>query len=687
MCLENGDVIKSEDNDPDTESDDNNGSRFYVYYITCVATMGGLLFGYDTGIISGSMLIIGTHFKLSTIWKELIVSATVGAAAIFALIAGNLTDWIGRKKVVMFASILFTAGAIIMALAPDKYVLICGRFVSGIGLGSMLLIGDYWNLTTIWKELIVSATVGAAAVFALIAGYVTDAIGRKKSVMIASVVFTIGAGIMGGAINKEMLLVGRLVVGAGIGFASMSIPVYVAEAAPADIRGRLVTINQLFITIGIVISSVVAGLFSTDKKNGWRYMLGLAGVPSIIQFFGFIGLPESPRWLMEKGRTDDARKALQQIRKVKGVDNEIREIELAIQQSQQSEGDGVLSRMLSTQPVRRALFLGCGMQLFQQLCGINTVIYYSASILKLAGFPVELAIWLVCVPNAVNMLCTFIGIWLVEKSGRRWLTIISMIGVMIGLAVLAVGFQLSIKFTPKISVFEAQLYGNHMTNDTNKCFSINLCENCITEEKCGFCYDPDSPESTGSCLPVFDEHPERYAFLEYNDTTSTNNMTQATFRCNKTSTWDLERSDRAFNWADSFCPTDYSWMAVLGLALFVMGFAPGLGPMPWTINSEIYPTWARSTGTSLATATNWVFNLIVSLTFLSLLESVGKYGTFWLYFGVCFIGLIFMFVMLPETKNKSLEQVQELFMSKEYKAKLERERNAEVEKSSPDTHF
>jgi SP family myo-inositol transporter-like MFS transporter 13 len=119
------------------QEEDEVGSRFYVYYITCCATMGGLLFGYDTGIISGSMLIIEVKFQLTTIWKEIIVSATVGAAAVFALIAGNLTDWLGRKKVVMFASVLFTAGAVVMGIAPNKRILLIGRIISGTGLGKI----------------------------------------------------------------------------------------------------------------------------------------------------------------------------------------------------------------------------------------------------------------------------------------------------------------------------------------------------------------------------------------------------------------------------------------------------------------------------------------------------------------------------------------------------------------------
>ncbi|KAK3579032.1 hypothetical protein CHS0354_029887, partial [Potamilus streckersoni] len=110
------------------------GSSFYVYYLTCFATIGGLLFGYDTGIISGSLLLIGDLWKLETFWKEAIVSATIGAAAVFALLAGYLTDLLGRKKVIMLASFVFTAGAIIMAVANDIIVLLVGRLIVGIGI-------------------------------------------------------------------------------------------------------------------------------------------------------------------------------------------------------------------------------------------------------------------------------------------------------------------------------------------------------------------------------------------------------------------------------------------------------------------------------------------------------------------------------------------------------------------------
>jgi len=129
MGVENGSKYEAK------EGEDEKGSNFYVYYLTCFATIGGLLFGYDTGIISGSMLLIGDNWNLSTIWKELIVSGTVGAAAVFALIAGYLTDFIGRKRVVMIASVVFTAGAVVMGASLNKEMLFAGRIIVGAGIG------------------------------------------------------------------------------------------------------------------------------------------------------------------------------------------------------------------------------------------------------------------------------------------------------------------------------------------------------------------------------------------------------------------------------------------------------------------------------------------------------------------------------------------------------------------------
>ncbi|BFZ10376.1 hypothetical protein BsWGS_13415 [Bradybaena similaris] len=558
--------VKDNKKPGDGDSNGNNTAEektpFFVYYLACFATIGGLLFGYDTGIVSGSMLLIKDYFELSTIWQEVIVSGTVGAAAVFSLLAGFMCDFFGRKITIMVASVVFVAGAIIMGVSQ----------------------------------------------------------------------------------NKEVLLAGRIVVGIGIGFASMTVPVYVAEASPSDIRGRLVTLNQLFITIGILVSSVIAGAFSGMKQTGWRYMLGLAGVPGVIQFIGFIFLPESPRWLVMKGKDEQAEKVLQRIRGKMNVQDELKEIRDAVEEDKKQEGF-VLGRVIKTQHVRRALFVGCGLQVFQQLCGINTVIYYSATILKMAGFPSEAAIWLVLVPNGINFLATFIGVVLVERLGRKKLIVVSFIGVVTALVVLAVGFQLSANFSPSINHNVTELNVNGTAVDDG-CFQTNYdnCEKCIEDTDCGFCYNGSG--DLGSCLKV-QEHKED-TLSEYG-------------RCSN----ETLKSALNLKFSHGFCPTDYTWMAVLGLALFVLAFAPGLGPMPWTINSEIYPMWARSTCNSMATGCNWICNLLVSLFFLTLTETITKYGAFWLFGGICFLGMIFTIIFLPETKNKTLEEVEELFKAKD----------------------
>ncbi|GFR59206.1 proton myo-inositol cotransporter [Elysia marginata] len=372
-------------------------------------------------------------------------------------------------------------------------------------------------------------------------------------------------------------------------------------------------------------------------------MLGLAGVPGVIQFIGFLYLPESPRWLLTKGREEQAREVLKRIRARENVEEELDEIRSAVEESKKQSGF-VLGRVLKTPHVRKALFIGCGLMLFQQLCGINTVIYYSGTILKMAGFPAEQAIWLVTIPFTINFLFTIVGVVLVERLGRKKLLVTSFIGVTIALVVLAVGFQLSAEFSPSIDRNITEVYANGTAVDdlcVTKMFAS--CEECIEEKDCGFCYTGSGGSTGGTCLradKANDKEDERSAYG----------------RCNSTNLDAL-----GTKWAHGYCPTDYTWMAVLGLTLFVMAFAPGLGPMPWTINSEIYPLWARGTGNALAAGTNWICNLVVSLFFLTLTETITKYGAFWLFCGVCFLGMLFTLIFVPETKNKTLEEMEQLF--------------------------
>lgn len=530
----------------------------FIYVLTFLSTIGGFLFGYDTGVVSGAMLLIRNDFTLTTTWHELIVSATIGAAWMFALIGGWLTDKVGRKPVILFASVVFTAGSIVMGLAN----------------------------------------------------------------------------------SKEILLVGRIIVGVGIGVASMSVPVYIAESADPATRGRLVTINTLLITGGQFIASAVCGGFSSHP-DGWRYMLGLAAVPACIQFIGFLGMPESPRWLVSKKRYDEALKVLKSIRGEDfPVEEELKNIkESCVEQEnellvrrQAGNSSSIWLQILTTKSTRRALLLGCLLQGIQQLSGINTVMYYSASIIQMAGVKdYSVAIWLACATASVNFFCTFIGLCLVERIGRRPLTLWSLGGVVISLIILGIGFHLMLLDAPPV-----------VASGDIAC-QAKTCTDCIDAGSgCGFCYwDLPSGVANGSCWLLDDQ----------------SSLAVSGICSNKT----YLKTHPHLTWADGWCPSRYSWVAVAALAIYLLFFAPGMGPMPWTINSEIYPMWARSSCNSVATSTNWMFNLLISMTFLTLTEVLTKEGAFYLYAGFAAIGLVSLIVLLPETKGKTLEEMESVF--------------------------
>ena len=353
----------------------------------------------------------------------------------------------------------------------------------------------------------------------MIAGPSTEYFGRKLVILGSSLVFIVGPIVMAIAKNKEILLVGRIITGAGIGLASVSVPMYIGEAAPSTYRGFLVTCYQLAITFGIFFAACICGLFSNVEPNGWKYMLGLAGVPAFIQFVGVMFIPESPRWLVSKEKINKAQEVLSRIRRGTSMnpEEELKSIISSLEEEKSCLNTFNTVRLLiRTSSSRKPLILGCLLQMFQQAAGINTVMYYSATILTLAGFsdPSQ-AIWISAFVAFVNFICTFFAFPLVERIGRRILVLVSLIGIIISLLLLGIGFQ----------------------------------------------------------------------------------------------TTDIDKGDS-------------SWIVVIGLCLYLFFFAPGMGPMPWTINSEIHPNWSRSFSQSIATSTNWAFNLLISMTFLSLTEVI-----------------------------------------------------------------
>jgi sugar porter (SP) family MFS transporter len=332
--------------------------RRFVNIAAAITATGGLLFGYDTGVISGALLFIRQDFApLSPFMEGIIVSTLLVGAVAGALSGGPLSDRFGRRPTVLLAAVIFGLGALAVAFAPSVALIVVGRFLLGLG----------------------------------------------------------------------------------VGLASMIVPLYIAEIAPADRRGALVSLNQLMITIGILASYIVGVIFTPIE--GWRYMFGVALIPALVLGIGMFTLPESPRWLFNVGQTERARRVLSRSRSQEEVELEFREMEEIKRAEEEQEGDRVGYVELLSPYVRPALIIGIGLAIFQQITGINTVIYYAPTILQGVGFSEGGAIAATALGvGVVNVGFTILAVRIIDRAGRRPLLIIGLIGMVISLALLGVVF-------------------------------------------------------------------------------------------------------------------------------------------------------------------------------------------------------------------------------------------------------
>ena len=369
-------------------------------------------------------------------------------------------------------------------------------------------------------------------------------------------------------------------------------------------------------------------------------MLGIAALPAAIQFVGFLFMPESPRWLVSKGRDVEAKLVL---RRVRGPDALIEQEFDSIKNSNDStsnQGDGffsILKKVMKDSHLRRALIMGCLLQTVQQLTGINTVMYYAATIIQLSGvYDKQTAVWMAASTAILNFFINFLGVYLVEKIGRRKLTLFSLAGVIVSLAVLAIGFKVLDDTSPAIvpPLNDTTLMNNSTCRDIQ-----SSCSACNQDDSCGFCFRANN--KTG----------ENYCYSLLKGETKSGSTASDIGMCDE----GMLESSTDYVWAPNWCPSPHSWLVLLGLCLYLLTFGPGMGPMPWTINAELYPLWCRSVCFSISTAFNWFFNLLISLTFLTLTRVITKSGAFWLYAGFGVVGFFVFLFFLPETKGRSLE--------------------------------
>jgi len=327
----------------------------FVLAAAVFAALGGLLFGYDTGVISGALIFIRTQFGLSTLQQELVVSVVLIGAAVGALSGGRLADVFGRRLTLLITALIFVVGALVCAASP----------------------------------------------------------------------------------SLAMLAIGRLIVGLGIGLATGTVPIYISEVSPPQTRGWQVSLFQLAITIGILAAYLVDYVFSGSSR--WRWMLGIAFVPGAILGLGMLRMPESPRWLAERGQSHLARRVLARIRGTENIESEWLEIQKTLAEAEER---GHFSDLFNPS-VRMALVIGIGLAIFQQVTGINTVIYYAPLIVQSAGISTASgAILATAGIGLVNVIMTIVAMWLIDHAGRRPLLLIGIAGMILSLGVLGFVFRM-----------------------------------------------------------------------------------------------------------------------------------------------------------------------------------------------------------------------------------------------------
>ncbi|WWD17533.1 hypothetical protein CI109_101974 [Kwoniella shandongensis] len=432
--------------------------------------------------------------------------------------------------------------------------------------GVLVIIGDDLgkDLTTWQTEMVTSATTLGALVGGLIAGGLSDFTGRKLVIILANVVFIAGSICQAACRNVSAMVAGRFIVGLGVGLASCIVPLYIGELSPTKLRGRLVTMNAVVVTLGQVIAYAIGAAFQHVPK-GWRYIVGLGAVPAIVQLCAMGFLPESPRILLLRSKVDKARSILAKIYPLATstqVDQKVEIMRAAVQQTQVvNEQTTWLERLRSLVMVgtnRRGLIIGCGLQALQQLCGFNTLMYYSATIFAMLGFRNATAVGLIVA--TVNFLFTLVSLRLVDPIGRRK-TLLFTVPIMI------------------VSLSLAAIFFHFLT------------------------------KSTGGILVSGSDYPKSWSIL-----------------------------------------------VLLSMLLYVAGYATGLGNIPWQ-QGELFKLEVRGIGTSISTATNWSCNLLISATFLSLMNAATPSGAFGLYAGLCTLGWMFCYLLYPETSGLSLEEV------------------------------
>ena len=409
--------------------------------------------------------------------------------------------------------------------------------------GALLFLKQQFALNEFQTGIAAGSLLAGCILGAAVGGWLSDRFGRKRILLFSAVLFALSS--IGAALPRNLTeFVGaRFAGGIAIGIASLLAPLYIAEVSPSAIRGRLVSLNQMAIVTGILLSYLVNWGFSFQVQNGWRWMFATAAIPSLAFFVGLFFVPESPRWLVEMGREPEALRVLARVDDPRAAQAQLTRIREAI-----AEESGTVAELF-VPGIRRALLIGVVLAVVQQWSGINTVLFYGSLILKerVGHQSDSAAIGANVLIGGINFAATIVALWLIDKVGRKALLMFS-------------------------------------------AGSMGVCLGCL-----GLAFRSNPPSPT---------------------------------------------------------------VVIAAMLGCTAAFAVGLGPGVWVVLAEIFPNRIRGRAMSAATVVLWIACWALTVSFLSIATAIGAPRTFWLYAAICVFTVIFVWRVTPETKGKSLEDIE-----------------------------
>ncbi|XP_077342945.1 solute carrier family 2, facilitated glucose transporter member 12 isoform X1 [Lithobates pipiens] len=496
----------------------------------------------------------------------------------------------------------------------------------GIISGALLQLHSLLHLNCQQQELVVSALLIGALLASLVGGFLIDFYGRRIAIMITSCLLGLANLLLITVVSYGSLIAGRLIIGISISLSAIATCVYIAEIAPHHRRGMLVSLNELMIVVGILLAYISNFLFAT-VSSGWQYMFGLIIPLAALQAFAMYFLPPSPRFLIMKGHDEAAGKVLQKLKGTSQTKEELTAIKSSIKAEYQYSFWDLFG---SRDNMRARLLIGVALSFFVQITGQPNILFYASTVLKSVGYQSDEAASLASTGiGVVKVVSTIPATFFVDRIGSKTFLCIGSAVMATSLVTMGIiSLNIDINYN---NICKTSSYLNQSFEDSHSYKSDLITKNNESLQK------EFRELSTRTSLPP-----------------SSGNVTEMDQRIIQTG---HDPPEEAVSTQAHSVPVFMKWLYLGSLLIYVAAFSIGLGPMAWLVQSEIFPAGIKGRAFAITSSMNWGMNLLISLTFLTLTETIGLPWMIFSYAVMSLISLVFVIMFVPNTKGRSLEEI------------------------------